>query len=106
MTIEDLWNNLKPLVDNLKEKVDNLEGRFDNMENKFDNLSLDVKEIKNEVKEINSEVHKNNVNITALLTGQENIRQELSRKAQENIVEHKKFEYQIANLEWKAKLAN
>ena len=130
MTVEELWNNLKPLVekvDNLEGIFDNLEGRFDNLEgevnglntefggfkgmfnrleNKVDNLSLDVKEIKNEVREINNEVHKNNINITALLTGQEKIRQELAKRTEENSVEHKKFEYQIANLQWKSKIAN
>lgn len=141
MTIDELWNNLKPIVDNLERKVDKLEplvgkvekleplvgkvdkleplvGKVDNLENEVKEIKSQVTEIQGNVQEIRKDIHKiETVNMTILITEQASVREELKeaerrinqkmdKYLEKNEVEHKKFEYEIANLEWKNKIAN
>ncbi len=140
MTIDELWQNLKPLigkvdnlenkvdrleplvgkVDNLEKKVDKLEplvGKVDNLEKKVDKLEPLVGKVDNlekEVHEIKECIHEiKDVNMTSMIKLQMETIQEiketnekLDKYIQKNEVEHKKFEYEIANLEWKDKIAN
>ena len=123
MTIDELWQNLKPLigkvdkleplvgkVDNLETKVNRLEplvGKVDNLEMKVDRLEPLVEE----VRELKNEVHKiGTTNMTTLINQQTSfskqqreMNEKLDKYLDKNEVEHKKFEYEIANLEWKIK---
>ena len=83
-------------------------------------LQAEMKETKNVVQELKGEMHiVKDVNMTTMLKRQEEIRNELKREIREmgtkisstieqyiqkHEVEHKRIEYQIANLEWKSKI--
>ncbi len=105
MTIDELWQNLKPIINKIENKVDKLDNKVDNIEDKVDKLEIEVKEIKGEMHTIQD------INMTSLIKLQmqtiqeiKKTNQKLDKYIQKNEVEHKKFEYQIADLEWKSKI--
>ena len=137
MTIEELWQNLKPMVNKLEKKVDGLEnkvdkleplvGKVDELENKVDKLEPLVEKVDglenkvdkleplvDEVHDMKEMMHEiKDVNMTSMIKLQMETMQEIRKTNQKldqylekNEVEHKKFEYEIANLEWKSKIAN
>ena len=130
MTIEELWQNLKPMVNKLENKVDGLEkkvdkleplvGKVDKLENKVDKLEPLVGKVDklealvDEVHDMKEMMHEiKDVNMTSMIKLQMETMQEIRKTNQKldqylekNEVEHKKFEYEIANLEWKNKIAN
>ena len=127
MTIEQLWKNLEPLVGKV-EKLEPLFGKVEKLEpkiGKIDSLELLVKEIKDQVYVIQGQLHGiKDVNMTSMIKEQSKTRedikevkhtvenmeksfnQKIDRYLQKDEVEHKKFEYEIANLQWKSKIAN
>ncbi len=117
MTIEELWENLKAIVNNLENKMDNLQSKVDKLESKVDNLEPligKIDNLENEVHDIKENIHQiKDVNMTSMIKLQMDMHKELKETNQKldkylekNEVEHKKFEYEIANLEWKNKIAN
>lgn len=162
MTIEELWQNLKPLVDNietkvnklqplvgevselktkvnrlepligevseLKAKVDKLEplvgevselkakvSKLEPLVGKVDSLEIKVNKLEplvDEVHEMKKELHRyGTTNMTILINQQtefskqlKQTNEKLDKYLQKNEVDHKKFEYEIAELEWKTKM--
>lgn len=114
MTIEELWKNLQPLmgkIDNLETKVEKLEplvGKVENLEKKVDKLEPLV----GEVHGLKEEVHRIGTTNTTILINQQTAfsnqlketNEKLEQYLEKNEVEHKRFEYEIANLEWKSKM--
>lgn len=113
MTVEELWQNLKPLIS----KVDNLESKVDKLEplvGKVSNLETEVYGIKESIHDMEGSIHQiKDVNMTTLIKLQTETIQEikatnkkLDNYIQQNEVKHKEFEYKIAKLEWKNQIAN
>ena len=111
MTVDELWKNLQPYmkkVDNLESEMHEVKGTVANLENSMHNLESEMHIVKD-------------VNMTTMLKRQEEIRDELKQEIREmgekitsridqyiqkHEVEHKRIEYQIADLEWKNRIAN
>lgn len=110
MTIEELWGNLKPMINHLENKVEKLEP----LVGKVEKLELLVDEVK-AMKEYMCEIQ--HVNMTSLIKGQTEIKQELKatekrltaridKYLEKNEVEHKKIDAESTNLEWKNRIVN
>ncbi len=112
MTIEELWDKIQIQM-NIMEK-----GLREEMNTKEKSLKDEIKEMKDDINDIKNEVHVikgdihiiKDVNLPHILTHQEETRKELKDKIegyiQKHDVEHKKIDYQLANLEWNNKIAN
>lgn len=130
MTIEELWDKIQIQMNimekGLREEMSTMEsGLREEMNTKEKSLKDEIKEmkddihmmkddindIKNEVHVIKGDIHIiKDVNLPHILTHQEETRKELKDKIegyiQKHDVEHKKIDYQLANLEWNNKIAN
>lgn len=158
MTIEKLWQNLKPLLqkvdkiendmqetkEELGEKMSQMEARFEKRTNQLEERTnqLEVKleertnqleekleertaqlqkqfeektnQLQGEINNIKEDIHEiKDVNMAQMINLQTQVIKELretnkklDKYINENEVEHKKFEYKIANLEWKTKITD
>ena len=120
-------DNLQTNYHEMNNKIDNLQTNYHEMNNKIDNLQTNYHEINDKIKDLQTNYHEMNDkikdlqtndhkienNMTSMMNYQiemqkiiKNINEKLDKYIIQNEVEHKKFEYQIANLEWKTKTSN
>ena len=63
--------------------------------------------VENEIPEIKTQIHNiKDVNLVTIIKNQTSIMEKLDEYIKQNDEDHKKFEYRIANLEWKNRMAN
>ena len=113
-TLEEDVSILKSDVSTLKSDVSILKEKVSALEEDVSILKSDVSILKSDVSTLKTDMHAvKDVNMTKLITIQLETRRDiekLSKKLDESIekneLDHKKFEYQIANLEWKTKIVN
>ena len=120
--LESEMHEVKGTVTNLQTEMHEVKGTVANLENSMHKLETEMHEVKDTVNNLESNMHiVKDVNMTTMLKRQEEIRDELKQEIrgmgekitsridqyiQKHEVEHKRIEYQIADLEWKNRIAN
>lgn len=105
---------LKEKVSALEEDVSTLKSDVSTLKSDVSTLKSDVSTLKSDVSTLKTDMHAvKDVNMTKLITIQletrkdiEKLSKKLNESIEKNELDHKKFEYQIANLEWKTKIVN
>ena len=129
MTTEELWNNLKTVLERKENDIKEIKAQMKNllekeipeMKAQIENLVereipqmkkqiAEIPEIKEqtaEIPEIKTQIHNiKDVNLVTIIKNQTSIMEKLDTYIKQNDEDHKKFEYRIANLEWKNRMAN
>ncbi len=114
MTVDELWEKLKPFMEKVLEEISILKSDVSILKEKVSALEEDVSTLKSDVSTLKTDMHAvKDVNMTKLITIQletrkdiEKLNKKLDESIEKNELDHKKFEYQIANLEWKTKIVN
>ncbi len=114
--IKDEMKNLQEDNKEIKDEMKNLQEDNKEIKNEMKNLQEDNKEIKSEMRKMQEEIHiVKDVNLPHILQNQTELKVEvkeigkkldktnqiLEEYIKKHEVEHKKIEYEIANLKWK-----
>ena len=104
MTIEELWNNLKPILEKQEDDIKEIKEQIKDipdMKEQIYEMKERICEIKEQIKiipEIKEQIHIiKNINLTAIINNQTKLFEKLDVYEKQNELEHKKFEYKIAN---------